>query len=58
MIEPSSNPNLNQSLFGSTNILGAIKANKKKMVDTANAQIRRLSEFIKGGNNETIKKKN
>ena len=47
-IEPISNPNLNQSLFGSTNTLGARKANKKKMIDTTNAQIRRLSEFIKG----------
>ena len=47
-IEPSSNPNLNQSLFGSTNILGARKANKKKMIDTTNAQIRRPSEVIKG----------
>ena len=48
MIEPSSNPNLNQSLFGSTNIFGAKKAIKKKMVDTTNAQIRRPSELIKG----------
>ena len=48
MIEPSSNPNLNQSLFGNTNTLGAIKAKKKKMIDMTNAQIRRLSEFIKG----------
>ena len=48
MIEPSSNPNLNQSLFGSTSILGARKANKKKMIDMIKAQIRRLSEFVKG----------
>ena len=48
MIEPSSNPNLNQSLFGNTNTLGAIKAKKKKMIDATNAQIRRPSELIKG----------
>ena len=54
MIEPSSSPNLNQSLFGSTNMLGATKANKKKIVDTTNAQIRKPSELIKGYM-ETIK---
>ena len=47
-IEPISNPNLNQSLFGITKILGARKANKKKMMETTSAKTRRLSEFIKG----------
>ena len=48
MIEPISNPNLNQSLFGNTNALGATKAKKKKMIDTTKDQIRISSELIKG----------
>ena len=47
-IEPISNPNLNQSFFGSTNTFGARNASKKKMIETNNAQIRRPSELIKG----------
>ena len=31
--------NLNQSLFGNTNTLGAIKAKKKKMIDATKVQI-------------------
>ena len=48
MIEPSNIPNLNQSLFGSDNTWGAIKANNKNTADTINAQARTLSELIKG----------
>tara|TARA_B100000787_G_scaffold124185_1_gene93536 strand:+ start:153 stop:386 length:234 start_codon:yes stop_codon:yes gene_type:complete len=54
-IEPISNPSLNQILFGNTSILGARKANKKKMIDVTNAQIRRPSELVKSGNKEMIK---
>jgi len=47
-IAPNSNPNLNQILFGYTNILGNIKAENKKLIDAINAQIRGLLEFIRG----------
>jgi len=48
IIEPSSIPNLNQNLFGSDNVLGAIKANNKNIADMISAQIRNPSEFIIG----------
>jgi len=48
MIEPSSMPNLNQSLFGNDNLLGAKKANNKNTTDTTNAQKRIPSELVKG----------
>ena len=48
MIDPSNMPNLNQSLFGSANVFGAIKASNKNIADTANAQTRTPSELIKG----------
>ena len=48
MIEPRISPNLNQNLFGTSNTLGNTIANKKKMVDITNAQIRNPSELIKG----------
>jgi len=48
MIEPSNIPNLNHSLFGKANTLGATKASKKKTADIVNAQIRKPSELVKG----------
>jgi uncharacterized lipoprotein YajG len=39
---------LNQSLFGSDNVLGAIKANNKNIADMISAQIRKPSESING----------
>jgi len=48
-------PNLNQSLFGSDSIWGAIKANNKNIADMIIAQRRISSELVKG-NNATIKK--
>jgi len=41
-------PNLNQSLFGSANILGDRKASSKNIAATTNAQTRKSSELIKG----------
>ena len=48
IIEPSNIPNLNQSLFGSDNTLGATKASNKNTADIANAQVRIPSELIRG----------
>ena len=48
-------PNLNQSLFGSDSIWGAIKANNKNIADMIIAQRRISSELVKG-NNATNKK--
>jgi hypothetical protein len=48
IIEPSNIPNLNQSLFGSDNTLGATKASNKNTTDTIKAQARTPSELIKG----------
>ena len=59
IIEPSNNPNLNQSMFGMDNILGATKANNKNTNEVTNAQIRKPSEVINGYSamiRKTIKK--
>ena len=59
IIEPSNNPNLNQSMFGMDNVLGAIKANNKNTNDVTNAQIRNPSELVNGYSamiKKTIKK--
>ena len=48
MIEPSNIPNLNHSLFGIANVLGAMKASNKKATDAINAQRRKTSELVNG----------
>ena len=48
IIEPSNIPNLNQSLFGMSNVFGATKASNKNIADTTNAQARIPSKLIRG----------
>ena len=45
-------PNLNQSLFVSDSIWGAIKSNNKNIADMIIVQIRKISEFINGYQSE------
>ena len=54
-MEPRNMPSLNQSLFGSSNNVGATKVNNKNIADTSIAQRWIPSEMVKGYN--AIKKK-
>ena len=47
-MDPNSNPNLNQSLFGTVNDLGATNAKNKNIIDIIKDQILKSPEWNKG----------